>query len=168
MSPKKNCPACGAELEDLAITTCPYCNSPLLPSMSAPTMIASPKEIKEALQKSSAETMDEIKDLIREGDQEAAAEVASAEFGLSEEAAKTTVEQTATDMEHSGKEAPAAAEPEAPAQTVEPAASFSAPEEPKKPSNQRNLIIGIVAGVFLCCCCCLPIAGYAISRFINR
>jgi len=166
MSPNNVCPSCGAALEENVGSACPYCGSALSVSMSAPTMIGAPAKKKKKAQ-SSAEAMDEVKKLVREGDAAGAAEVASAEFGLDAEAAKTTVEQVATDMKYSAPE-PAKVEPEPVSKPSEPVIESIPPEEPKKPSNSRNWIIGgsVAAVIFLCCCCCMPfvIAIAAIMR----
>lgn len=168
MSPNLVCPSCGAALEDNVGNSCPFCGSALNIGSSAPTIIAMPKK-KKAEAESSAEAMDEVKKLVREGDTEAAAEVASAEFGLSEEAAKTTVEQVATDMKYS-EPAPTPAEPE-PAKPIEPdlftPKSSPVGEPPKPPSKTNPWVIGGAAAViFLCLCCCLPtlIAIVALAR----
>ena len=88
MSPNNVCPSCGAALEENVGSACPFCGSALSVSMSAPTIISAPPKKKKATAQSSAEAMDEVKKLVREGDTAAAAEVASAEFGLSQEAAQ--------------------------------------------------------------------------------
>jgi hypothetical protein len=142
--------------------------------MSAPTIIAAPKR-KKAEAQSSAEAMDEVKKLVREGDTEAAAEVASAEFGLDAEAAQTAVEQTATDMKYSAEPEPEIVEPESVRVTPvepEPVIIDSSPvgEPPKPPSNSRPWIIGcsIAAVVFLCLCCCLPTLIAIVAAARNR
>lgn len=166
MSPNTVCPSCGAALEENVGSSCPYCGSALSLNVSAPTIISTPKKKKAAAQ-SSAEAMDEVKKLVREGDTAAAAEVASAEFGLDQEAAQTTVEQVATDMKFSAPE-PTVVEPEPASKSSEPVVESIPPDEPKKPSNSRNWIIGgsVAAVIFLCCCCCMPfvIAIVAIAR----
>ncbi len=167
MSPNNVCPSCGAALEENVGSACPYCGSALSVSMSAPTMLGAPAKKKKSA-KSSAEAMDEVKKLVREGDEAGAAEVASAEFGLDAEAAKITVEQVETDMKYSGSE-PKPAEPETPSKAAEPVVESIPPEEPKKPSNSRNWIIGGVAAViFLCCCCCMPFVITIAAIMRNR
>jgi len=153
MTTENVCPFCGAPLEANTGSQCPACGSalPNRNASSAPTII-SQKPIFE----NSAEAMDEVKRLINEGDQGAATEVASAEFGLNQEAAKSTVEQVEIDMQHSGYGTP----PVGPAPAASKVEVIDAPlyEEPKKSSN-RNWIIGgsVAAVIFLCVCCCLPI-----------
>ena len=158
MSPNNVCPSCGAALEENVGNSCPYCGSALSLSMSAPTMISASTKKKKASAQSSAEAMDEVKKLVAEGDTAGAAEVASAEFGLDQEAAKNTVEQVSFDLKHSGRK-PAAAEPAPTPKPSEPVIENTPFDEPKKPSNSRSWIIGgsIAAVVFLCLCCCLPI-----------
>jgi hypothetical protein len=166
MSPNTVCPSCGAALEENVGSSCPYCGSALSVNMSAPTIISAPKK-KKATAQSSAEAMDEVKKLVGEGETAAAAEVASAEFGLDQEAAQNTVEQVATEMKYSAPE-PTVVEPEPVSKSSEPIVENIPPEEPKKPSTARNWIIGgsVAAVIFLCCCCCMPfvIAIVAIAR----
>jgi hypothetical protein len=130
-------------------------------------MISAPAKKKKAA-KSSAEAMDEVKKLVREGDNAGAAEVASAEFGLDQEAAKNTVDQVATDMKYSAPE-PVIVEPIPNYKSSEPVGSnvFDAPQ---KPSNSRPWIIGCSVGavVFLCLCCCMPIFIAIVSMARNR
>lgn len=161
MTTEKECPFCGAPLEGVTGNACPSCGNALPGRQtSAPTLITSKPGFK-----NSAEVMDEVKKLIREGDAGAAAEVAGSEFDLSPEAAQTTVEQTGFDMQHMG----AAVPPSQPEPNPQPAADsvYSHPEVvnapsvemPKNSSSARNWIIGgsIGAAIFLCLCCCLPI-----------
>lgn len=170
MSPNLVCPSCGAALEDNVGNSCPYCGSALNFGSSAPTIIAMPKKKKA---ESSAEAMDEVKKLVREGDEATAAEVASAEFGLDAEAAKTTVEQVATDMEHSGSE-PAPVQPEpTPVKPIEPEPfvpqSSPVGQPPKPPSKTNPWVIGGAAAViFLCLCCCLPTLIAIVAMARNR
>jgi hypothetical protein len=122
--------------------------------------------------------MDEVKKLVSEGDTAAAEEVASAEFGLDEEAAKTAVEQVATDMKYSETE-PEPVEPEIVEETPPTPAPFE-PEpvvveaqpvgEPPKPPSKTNpwLIGGIGAVLFLCLCCCLPTLIAIVAMARNR
>ena len=165
MSPNNVCPSCGAALEDNVGSYCPYCGS----ALSMPTIISAPAKKKRAAAKSSAEAMDEVKKLVREGDTAGAAEVASAEFGLNQEAAQSTVEQVATNMKFSAPE-PAIVEPAPTFKPSEPVIDSNPFDEPKKPSNSRPWIIGcsIGAAVFLCLCCCLPILITIVSMARNR
>ena len=128
-----------------------------------PTIISTPFRKKRADANSSAEAMDEIKKLVSEGDKAAAAEVASIEFGLNQEAAEGTVEQASFDMKHSGRKAPVG-EPAPVSTPAEPVG------EPKKQSNSRSWIIGgsIGAAVFLCLCCFLPLVIAIVSVTRNR
>jgi len=168
MSPNNVCPSCGAALEDNAGSSCPFCGSALSLSMSAPTLISAPAQKKKAAAKSSAEAMDEVKKLVREGDTAGAAEVAGAEFGLDQEAAQSTVEQVATDMKYSAPE-PVIVEPIPGYKPSEPVSESSPYDEPKKPSNSRPWMIGgILAVIFLCCCCCLPLLITIVSMARNR
>jgi uncharacterized Zn finger protein (UPF0148 family) len=169
MSPNNVCPSCGAALEENAGSSCPFCGSALSLSMSAPTIISAPAKKKKAAAKSSAEAMDEVKKLVREGDTTGAAEVASAEFGLDQEAAQSTVEQVATNMKYSAPE-PVIVEPIPDYKPSEPVIESSPFDEPQKPSNSRPWIIGcsIAAVVFLCVCCCLPLVFGLISMANNR
>lgn len=152
MSTDNVCPFCGVSLESNTGSQCPACGSALPTRDSSAATIIS----KKAVFDNSAEAMDELKKLIRNGDSGAAAEVASIQFDLSQEAAQSTVEQVESDMKHSGRETPPA-EPSpasAPPEVID-AALF---DEPQKPNNSRRWIIGcsIGAAVFLCVCCCLP------------
>jgi hypothetical protein len=164
MSPETKCPSCGASLEDNVGSACPFCGS-ALSAASAPTLLSVPASRPSA--QTSAEAMDEIKNLIREGDPAGATLVAGAEFGLNPEAAQTVVEQAATDMKYSGAPEPVSVEPETPAaRAAEPVIIENRPvETPKKPSSTQPWIIGgsIVAVIFLCCCCCLPLALMLVS-----
>jgi hypothetical protein len=134
-----------------------------------PTIISPSAQKKKASAKSSAEAMDEIKKLVSEGDDAGAAEIASAEFGLNQEAAQSTVEQVATDMKYSAPE-PVIVEPIPDYKPSEPVIESSSFDEPKKPSNSRPWIIGcsIGAAVFLCVCCCLPLVIGLISMANKR
>ena len=155
MTTENVCPFCGAPLEANTGSQCPACGSalPNRNASSAPTIIS-----KKPVFENSAEAMDEVKRLVNEGDTAAATEVASAEFGLNQEAARSTVDQVEIDMQHSGYDTPPAAS--APASTSSKVEVIDAPgyTEPKKSSN-RNWIIGgsVAAVIFLCVCCCLPI-----------
>jgi uncharacterized Zn finger protein (UPF0148 family) len=157
MSPNNVCPSCGAALEENVGSACPFCGSALSLSTSAPTIISVPKK-KKASAQSSAEAMDEVKKLVSEGDSAAAAEFASVEFGLDQDAAERTVEQVSFDLKRSGRK-PVTAEPAPTPRPVEPVISSNPFDEPKKPSTSRSWIIGgsIAAVVFLCLCCCLPL-----------
>jgi hypothetical protein len=150
MTTENACPFCGAPLENITGSQCPACGN-ALPS-SAPTMVSN-----KAAFENSAEAMDEVKKLIREGDQDAAAKVASAAFDLNQEDAQNTIEQTVIDMNYSERETP----PVEPTPVSAPTKMQNAPlfSETQKPSNSRTWIIGgsIAAVVFLCLCCCLPI-----------
>ena len=162
------CPSCGAPLESGVGNECPFCGA-ALNSASAPTIISAPAKKKRAAANSSAEAMDEVKKLVREGDTAGAAEVASAEFGLNQEAAQSTVEQVATEMKYSAPE-PVIVEPAPTFKPSEPVINSSAFDEPKKPSNSRPWIIGcsVGAAVFLCLCCCLPLLITIVSVVRNR
>jgi hypothetical protein len=166
MSPNNVCPSCGAALEDNVGSACPYCGSALSLSMSAPTIISAPAK-KKKVAKSSAEAMDEVKQLVREGDKAAAAEVASAEFGLNQEAAKNTVEQVATDMKTSAVITPVAKPILEPSNSAfytpassKPAMSANFTTETngsKKTISGRWAITCGTGGVILLCMCCCGI-----------
>jgi hypothetical protein len=159
MTTENNCPFCGTSLEGNTSNQCPSCGSALhTSSNSAPTLIS-----KKPVFNSSAEIMDEVKNLIREGDQSGATEVLSSQFGLSQEAAQSTVEQTEIDMSHTGREVPPA-EPEATYVSSKPEIIDAPKSQEKKSGISKNWIIGgsIGAVVFLCVCCCLPIVGWLI------
>lgn len=162
MSPNHVCPSCGAALEENVGSSCPFCGS----ALSMPTIISTPAKKKKAA--SSAEAMDEVKKLVSEGDTAGAAEVASAEFGLNQEAAQSTVEQVATEMKYSGAETIMAGP--IPPKASEPVVENIPVAEPAKPSNKRSWIIGgsIAAVVFLCLCCCLPLVIAAATMLRNR
>ena len=164
MSPNNVCPSCGAALEENVGSACPYCGS----ALSMPTMISAPAKKKRATANNSAEAMDEVKQLVREGDTAGAAEVASAEFGLNQEAAQTTVEQVATDMQFSAPD-PVIVEPIPNYKPSEPVSNSNVFDAPPKTSNSRPWIIGCSVGavVFLCLCCCMPIL-IAIASFARH
>lgn len=156
MTTEYKCPFCGAPIDNPNATECPSCGNALsIRPGSAPVEVTQKPEFN-----SSAEVMDEVKDLIREGDTAGAAGVAGAAFGLDSEAAKDTVEQMQIDMQHSGQETPpsAAAEPgyTSPAPQVIDAPGYDAP---KKSSSVGKWIIGGVIGatILLCVCCVLTI-----------
>ena len=151
------CPFCGAPLENYTGSQCPSCGNALpVVSGSDPTAIS-----QKPVYNNSAEVMDEVKKLVREGDSEAAAQVAGTEFGLNQEAAHNAVQQVEVEMQHSGTEIPKTEpEPAAYSSNLAPEV-IDAPgyEAPKKPSNTGKWIIGGVIGatIFLCICCLLPI-----------
>jgi hypothetical protein len=129
---------------------------------------------------SSASSMDEVKRLIREGNTDAAEEIASIQFGLSQEAAHNTVEQTVVNMKYSGHEtlpvepAPVSSMPPEPASSMPQPEVVNSPshlyDEPQKPSNSRKWIIAgsIGAVVFLCMCCCIPVLILIITSIKNN
>src|SRR5450830_1499136 len=95
MTTLKECPNCGAPLENVTGNQCPSCGSALPTSFTgADTDISDPSRFN-----SSAEVMDEVKRLVKSGDTDAAAEVAGKEFGLNPEAAQDTVEQVQFNMQ---------------------------------------------------------------------
>ena len=189
MTDNKVCPSCGATLDSNVGSQCPFCGSALSStpdSSSAKTMISSRPLNKQGEFDNSAEAVDEIKRLVREGEAAQAAKVASEQFDLKPEDAKNTVDQVAVDMKYSGGEtmlADRATPPPPPHVTAQPSysvppaapASFSTPPisgsvvEPAKPSR-RNWIIGgsIGAVVFLCLCCCLPLLIYGVNVMRSR
>ena len=155
MTQENVCPSCGAPLDNNTGNSCPSCGValPVRPvGNSAPTMISSKSAFN-----SSAEVMDEVKRLIKQGDTDGATEVVSAEFGQTHEAAEGMVEQTLIDSHYVSNDAPV----DQTARESTPGRVIDAPgyQEPKKPSNTRNWIIGgsIAAVVFLCLCCCMPL-----------
>lgn len=173
MSPNPVCPSCGATLEENTGSACPYCGS----ALSAKTILSTPAKKKKAAE-SSAESMDEVKKLIREGDQAGAAEVASAAFDLTPEAAQTVVEQTALEIK------PAATRDSEPEVILEPSnsafynanakpavsASFSSQSDgrTKTISGRWAVSLGVGGTILLCsCCCCLPLA-LALFGIISR
>jgi len=162
MSPENSCPACGSPIENNNVSICPSCGTTLNKSASsAPTLIS-----KKSTFANSAEVMDEVKNLIREGDTNGATKIASTEFGINEADARNTVEQTELDMKYSGKEAP----PSDQSPIAEPVEVIESPsfDEPKKVSNSKRWIIGgsVGAVIFLCLCCCLPLI-IAVSMFFK-
>ena len=179
MTDNKTCPSCGATLDSNVGSQCPFCGSALTPAnSSAQTLISRPLS-KKAEFENSAEAMDEVKRLVSEGETAAAAQVASEQFDLNTEDAKSTVDQVQVDMQYSSNKTMLAGHavpvPPPPPPVVEQAAystppavtpvSYSPPpaassfEEVKQPSKNKNWIIGgsIGAVVFLCLCCCLLI-----------
>ena len=156
MSSENVCPSCGAPLGFNPGSQCPSCGVALPTSSSSAQTIISHK----SAFNNSAEVMDEIKNLIKDGDSEKAAEIAQTEFSLDTEAAHNVVEQTAVDIQYTQDN-------QTPTSTIsEP--DFGKPEvidQPifenvtKKNNNNRNMIIGgsIAAVVFLCCCCCIGV-----------
>lgn len=169
MSTENNCPYCGAPLENVIGNACPACGSALPARANSSATIVSQKSDFN----NSAEVMDEIKHLINEGDQSAAETVASNEFNLSPEEARSTVEQVVIDMPLTEKAAPAPYYTEAtPAEKpIHPDVVLPAQSAPQKPSSSRNWIIGcsVGAAIFLCLCCCLPtIVIIAYSMFSQK
>ncbi len=184
MTDNKTCSSCGATLDNNVGSQCPSCGSALTPvSSSAQTMISGRPLSKAAEFDNSAEAMDEIKKLVREGDKAEAAKIASEQFDLKPEDARNTVDQVAEDLKYSaGATVIASRITPPPPPPVSAQASYSKPdsspasfsmppaasiidEQPQK--SKKNLIIGgsIGAVVFLCLCCCLPLIG--IIYFIN-
>jgi uncharacterized Zn finger protein (UPF0148 family) len=159
MSPNHVCPSCGATLEENVGSACPYCGS----ALSAPTLISTPAKKKKAAQ-SSAESLDEVKKLVREGDAAGAAEVASAAFDLTPEAAQTVVEQTALEIK------PAVASDPEPEVIVEPAGNASpGTGQPKSFGGRWAIAIGAGGTILLCsCCCCLPLVLAFLSLMGKR
>lgn len=190
MTDNKVCPSCGATLDNNVGSQCPFCGSaldtPAVNSSSAQTMISSRPLSKKAEFDNSAEAMDEIKKLVREGDEAGATMIAGQQFDLKPEDAKNTVEQVAEELKYSGGETMLAGHSTPPppppvtdqaAYSTPPAAvpaSFSTPPagtsfvpETPKADNKKKWIIGgsIGAVVFLCLCCCLPlIASFVMMR----
>ncbi|HEY3313504.1 MAG TPA: hypothetical protein VGK00_17830 [Anaerolineales bacterium] len=154
MSPEFICPFCGAPLENSSVSTCPSCGSALSTRPGSTPLEASPRPEFN----NSAEVMDEVKDLIREGDLTAAAGVAASAFGLDTGSAQSTVEQVQIEMQHSGHETPPRSESTStpPAPQVIDAPGY---ETPKKSSNAMKWIIGSVIGatILLCVCCLLTV-----------
>ena len=146
MTDLKECPYCGAPLAGVTGNLCPSCGS-TLPGRSSST----PASLEASFQ-SSAEAMDEVKRMIDEGNPNSAAEVAGTAFGLSQEAARNTVEQTQIDMQHSGFETPPT-EPEkvkdAPnsTPTIIDAPGYGTPQKPN--NTRRNWLIGGAIGATL-------------------
>ena len=157
MTTENVCPFCGGPLENLTGTECPSCGSALPASATSAATIISPR----SAFNSSAEVMDEVKKLASAGDSSAATVIASREFGLNQEAARQTVEQVEFEIQHDGR---ASSQQEYSASHPE---VIDAPtyETPKKPSNNRNLVVGgsLGAVIFLCCCCCLPLLFWIIQ-----
>jgi len=159
MTTENICPFCGAPLENLTENKCPSCGS-ALPASSSATLISPRSSFN-----SSAEVMDEVKKLEREGNAGAAAQVLGSEFGLDQAAAQQTAEQVQIELQHDGRESYSSG-PEAQTFDTKPEV-IDAPiySTVQKPSNTRNWIIGgsIGAAVFLCCCCCLPLLSIILS-----
>lgn len=101
--------------------------------------------------------MDEIKRLVREGEDSAAEKVAADEFNLDAAQAKSTVEQISVDMPAVETAAPAqpAAEQKY-EKAVRPDVVLPAGAAPKKSSSRGWIIGGVAAVLFLCLCCCMP------------
>ena len=162
MTTELKCSFCGAPLESENLAACPSCGSALSNFSNQATMISSKSTFG-----TSAEVMDEVKRLAKEGNVDAAAKVAGEQFGLSEEAARDSVEQSIVDMDHSGS---------GKSSTAADNQSFNSQPEiidapgystPKPPASKKKWIIGgvIVAVVFLCLCCCLPMIVSSIMYF---
>ena len=176
MTENRTCPSCGATLEENVGSQCPFCGNALSTvSSSAQTMISSRPLIKSEQFDNSAEAMDEIKKLVREGEEAEATRIASEQFDLKPEDAKNTVEQVAEELKYSGNETIIAGHAAPPPPPVSAQAAYSTPasnpaafstpsaasfvDEPKN-SSKKNWIVGgsIAAVIFLCLCCCLPLA----------
>ena len=155
MTTENVCPFCGGPIENVTDNKCPSCGSAIASSASSAATMISPR----SSFNSSAEVMDEVKKLEREGNSGAAAQVLGSEFGLNQTDAEQTADQIQFEMQHDGREIHSSA-PEAQSYNSKPEI-IDAPgyDSGSKPSNRKNWIIGgsIGATVFLCCCCCLPI-----------
>ncbi len=171
MTSENICQFCGAPLDNNAGSQCPSCGS-ALPS-NASSSSAATFVIQKPVFNNSAEAMDEVKKLIREGDTEQASEVAQSAFGQTPESAQTMISQTAIDMSHSGRETPPPAESE-PERAYVPAQEdvIDTPpaSEPPQPPKKRNwILIGSVgAVVFMCLCCCLPLIAIIVYLMQNN
>ncbi|MEI6290323.1 MAG: hypothetical protein WCP19_07815 [Chloroflexota bacterium] len=162
MTTELKCSFCGAPLESENLPSCPSCGSTLSNFSNQATMISSKSSFG-----TSAEVMDEVKRLAKEGKVNEAAQVAGEQFGLSREEAANSVDQTIVDMglsgagssSHSSAEKSSKSQPE-----IIDAPGYKAPIPP---SSKKNWVIGgvIAAVIFLCLCCCLPIIVSAFMYF---
>lgn len=154
MSTELKCSFCGAPLESENLAACPSCGSAIPGFSSQATMISSKSNFG-----NSAEVMDEIKKLAKEGKVEEAAQVAGEEFGLSGESARVTVDQTMIDMRHSDSGSESTSEDKKPSTSQPEIIDAPGYSVPKQPSGKKNWLIGgiVAAVIFLCLCCCLPI-----------
>ena len=159
------CPSCGTPLDNYTGTKCPSCGTALPNrSSSAQTIIS-----KRPAFNSSAESMDEVKRLVNEGDTGSAAEVVKNEFDQDDSSAQATVEQVKFDMKHSGWETPPVEPEPVPAPSQPEVINAPVYDIPKKSSNSRTwTIAGIAAAVFLCVCCCLPFVAWIVWMRLNR
>lgn len=185
MSTTFQCPACGGIIEYTSSNqdmTCPFCGTAITtPGAGSAATVVMPKVervqpeedpgagAKTVIQQSrfgnSAEIMDEVKRLLREGDKTGALKVYSKEFDVPMADAQTSVDQIEIDMRHSGKEAtPTAPEPIPAPTPVRPAQSIpasdildAAPEETKS-NTTRNWIIGCSIAFVLFCCLCIIVS----------
>jgi len=174
MSNTFQCPACGGLIEYTSSNqamACPFCGTsvttPAQAETSSPAQTDQGEMVDAAAQtllqqhssfKNSAEIMDEVKRLLREGDKSQAIEVYRKEFNVALEDAQSSVEQIEIDMKHSGRETP----PPPPESVPSPVPStpvsnvdvIDAPPPPPKSSfPTKAVVIGCVVALVLCCLC---------------
>lgn len=183
------CPACGGLIEysdSNQDMVCPFCGTAVttpgqatatvvIPRGERPQSAVAQTMIQQSRFNSSAEIMDEVKRLLREGDKPGATKVYRKELGVSQADAKTAVDQIEIDMKHLEEPpAPVVVEsaPPPPSPVSEPAISgdvvFNA--APEKPSSTKNWIIGcsIALVVFCCLCVILPTIVTVVVPLINK
>jgi transcription elongation factor Elf1 len=172
MSNTFQCPACGGLIEYTSSNqamTCPFCGTAVTTPDQAET--SAPAQTNQGIVdaaaqtllqqhsskfKNSAEIMDEVKRLLREGDKSQAVEVYSKEFDVALEDAQSSVEQIEIDMKHSGAETPpppASVPSPIPSTPISSDNIIDAPPPQQKSSLPKNLLIGCVVVLVLCCLC---------------
>lgn len=179
------CPACGGIIEYTSNNqdmNCPFCGTAITTpgAGAAATVIMAKVEkdpaasAKTVVQHSkfgnTAEIMDEVKRLLREGDKEGAVKVYSKEFSVPMIDAQASIDQIEIDMKHSGKEAAPAPQPEPePVPVSTPAPSVSAQQIPnsdildaapptKKSGIPKGWLIGCGVAFLIACCICLLVS----------
>ena len=175
MSKTFQCPACGGLIEYTSSNqamTCPFCGTAVTTPEQAETPAPAQTDqgmmddaaAKTVLQghsskfKNSAEIMDEVKRLLRDGDKSQAIEVYRREFNVALEDAQSSIEQIEIDMKHSGRETP----PPPPESVFSPVPSTPVPNAdvidappalPKSSFPIKGVVIGCVVALVLCCLC---------------
>jgi hypothetical protein len=163
MSDEKKCPACGSPVDE-SETNCSSCDSPLSNSRNAPTILASAPPPFSRFS-SGAEALDEIKQLIRDGEKLEAIKVHRDYFKTSLQESQDAVDILASDMPYQ----PAPVRPRVEAAAPQPQTRTTSPELPQPKSDDwKKWLIGCSIGLVLFCCLCLIlVAALGLAPFLG-
>jgi len=188
MSKTFQCPACGGLIEytdSNQAMTCPFCGTAVTTPEQAETPPSAQTDqggmVDAAAQtllqqhtskfKNSAEIMDEVKRLLREGDKSQAVDVYRQEFNVAREDAQSSIDQIEIDMKHSGSEVPPTPPesvpspiPDTPVQNANVIDATPAPQKSSFPT--KSVVIGCVVALVLCCLCVIaPAIVWMLNNF---